>query len=518
MLGRTAVLLGATVAASALAVLPARAGSVEPDPPAANVATVQSTLGVAAVPAELVFLVDVSDSMSATQGGLYPQVKQALSAYLAALRVAEPQDRVAVITFGRHGSANLAYPEGPPTGYINLPADATEGSTDFGDAFSLALSQFSPSPPSIKFGGLFLLSDGKNDPAGDPAYQDYHGQAWQALQERAAALPIPVTGYAVPLTINAAYISDQGAALGAVFGDRVTTLPGGTSNLPGALRAASQDVLNKEVASQADADSGKGVAVTWGGLPAAGGTPLPMRSPGEQEITVTLRALTAKVPLYLVGPRLSSPGIPLTMSWHPPPVLMLPPGRPVTLPVRLSWQRDVSGVGLSANGPAISGHLLLSGQVKSTFTPTLQAAFSDMTFSAGSLSGSDSASLSATTATANVSILLIIIVIVLILAAGGGAFLTRLRGTLTLTSVDGDRGDLRLGPLPWRLADTNRLIRQPGRISVRRSPLGRDMRVSLRLAGKRADHATLRPGERTMLVGIDIVHAQPGMQAKRDRW
>ena len=43
---------------------------------------------------------------------------------------------------------------------------------------------------------------------------------------------------------------------------------------------------------------------------------------------------------------------------------------------------------------AMSGHLLLSGNVQSTYTPTLQSAFNDMAFTAGALHGGASSQLS----------------------------------------------------------------------------------------------------------------------------
>jgi hypothetical protein len=510
------MLLAVVVATIGLARGPADARTAAADPPSASAAAVQSALGVSAVPAELVFLVDLSDSMSATNHGLYPAVQQALPAYLAELQRQAPQDRVAVITFGRKGSAQVAYGVGPPTPYIGLPPDANLGSTDFGAAFSLALSLFNPAPPGIKFGGVFLLSDGGNDPFGDSQYASYQASGWQALHERAASLPFTVTGYAVPLTTNAGYVDDQQKALAAVFGTHVTALPNGVANLSASLRAAGQAVLDSEVADAASKDSALGVQVEWRGLPGPGSTPLMMRSSGHLDIMVTLRPLTARIPLYVTDLRLTSPGLPLTATWDPQPAVVLNPGRPVTLPVHLSWQPDVNGVGLSGDGPNASGRLMLSGHVQSTYTSALQSAFNDTAFSPGSLQGNESGTLNAITAATDLSALLIIILILLAIAALVAAFLGRLRGTLTLTSVDGYHGDLILWPLPLTRASTNRLVHHAGHISVHRNWRGRGMRIKVQLEGKRPQSGTLLPGQRTMLVGIDILHARRGTFAKRE--
>ena len=237
------------------------------DPPAASTTAVQGGLGIKAVPAELVFLVDLSDSMFAP-GGMYPRVSSALPVYLQWLAQNESQDRVVVIAFGRMNSAQVIFGPYPPLYYPYLfVPDTPEGSTDFGQAFSRALSEFNPLPSGadIKVGGVILLSDGVNDPEGDPQYLSYQSQAWAALRQRASELPVRVTGYALPLVKGV--LGDQEKALAAVFGSGVLPLPNAAADLGTALRAAGQDVLDREVAAAAGHDSAKGVTVSWSGLP-----------------------------------------------------------------------------------------------------------------------------------------------------------------------------------------------------------------------------------------------------------
>jgi hypothetical protein len=484
--------------------------------PAASTTAVQAGLGVKAVPAELVFLVDVSDSMFAP-GGMYSRVASDLPMYVKWLAKHEPQDRVTVVTFGRMNSAEVSFGPYPPSDYPDLVVpDTPEGSTDFGQAFSLALQQFDPLPAGagIKDGGVILLSDGVNDPEGDPQYLDYQGQAWAALRQRAAELPVKVTGYALPLVPGV--LGNQEKALEAVFGSAVRPLPNATTDLGAALQAAGQDIVDRDVASAAAPDSGKGVAVTWSGLPGPHGQ-LDMTKAGQLTVTVRLRARTTKVPLYLTSLRLQVPGLPVTVSWRPPAAQVLQPGAPpVPFSVRLSWQRFVSGPSFGGDSTK-SGQLLLTGDVRSTYQPTLQSAFGDMAFTAGVLHGGASSQLSATTATRDLTMLLLIVAIVLFALICLVVFLTRLRGTLILTSVDGVQGRLPLGPWPRKKAGTEGLIRQPGKIFVRRGLFSPDMRIELRLTGKRAGDATIKPGGRTMVVGIDILHTSAPESAERPR-
>jgi von Willebrand factor type A domain len=501
------LLLAGVAAMGTTTTAAARASSVTPsqaaDPPPARAAAVEAGLGIKAVPAEIVFLIDLSDSMS--QDGLYPHVQQDLPAYLETLAQQEPQDQVVVITFGRPGTAQVVY-VGRPTPDIGLPPVANEGSTDFGQAFALAIDQLSQPPAGTRVGGVVLMSDGELHAPTDRQYDTYQAPGWQALRARVKGLPIAVTGYSLPLTTNSAYIADQRMALSTVFSS-LQTLPSGTVDLTAALSAAGQDVLDREVAAAAAPDSGRGVRITWSGLPGSG-APLDLRSPGHLDVRVTITAITQRVPLYLTGLGVASPGLSFTVSGQLPPELMLAPGRSVTVPVHLTWQRVTSGHSLRGGSRTVSGQLVLTGAVDSTYAPTLVSAFADTSFSVGGLNGNRSGKFTAVVATTGVLVIVVIFLVVLAALVCVALFSIRLRGTLILTDVDYRSRTLRLGPWPRTSARTADLIGIPGRITVRRSLFSRKMRLKLWLAGKPSGDVELKPGGRTMAVGIDIRHTR----------
>src|SRR5262249_7122167 len=191
------------------------------DPPAVSAQGILSALGVASNPAtELVFLLDLSDSMSASSNGPYQSVRQQLPQYLTTLARQEPQDQVAVITFGNPGTARVIYGPATPQAEIGLPGDAHQGTSDFGPAFAKALDLLAQPPSGIQAGGVVLLSDGGMSAPNDKTYdggQGYGASGWKGLHDRAAGLTLPVTGYAVPLTENPDFVANQQKALGTVF-------------------------------------------------------------------------------------------------------------------------------------------------------------------------------------------------------------------------------------------------------------------------------------------------------------
>jgi len=492
------------VATSGSARASSTASSAAGDPPPASSAAVQAGLGVKSVPAEIVFLVDLSDSMS--QNGLYDKVKAALPDYLGTLAKQDPQDNIDVITFGR--SAQLLY-TGPPTSDIGLPPAPNENRTDFGQAFSLAVDRLGRAPAGTKVGGVVLMSDGELYAIGDSQYETYKSPGWATLRSTAADLPFKVTGYAVPLTTSQKYITNQQQALAVVF-PNPQTLPQSATDLPGALNAAGDAVVNGAVKNAAASDSDRGVRVTWSGLPGPGTQPLDLRTPGHLDVRVTVTAMTQRVPLYLTGLRLGSPGLPLTVSGTLPADQDLRAGTSVTFPVQLTWPGTTSGWSLAGGSQTISGRLVLTGQVGSTYTPTLRSSFG-VTFSAGDLTGNNSAPFTGREATTGVLIFLVPMILLLFVLACILLFRVRLRGKLTLTSVDARTGVLRLPPFPWAWAHTQALVGIPGRMTVRRSLFSRrdrgTMRIKLRLDNRPTGDVELEPGGRAMAVGIDIVHS-----------
>jgi len=470
-------------------------------PSAASPQDVMSSLGINPnPPAELVFLVDCSDSMAASAHGLYPYVQQQLPAYLETLESQQPNDQVVVITFGNPGTAQVIYGPAAPTPDIGLPPNAHCGTTDFGQAFSLAIDQLSQAPTGVRVGGVVLLSDGGLDAPADPLYSSYSTSGWAQLRARAEGLAIPVTGYAVPLTTNPGYIANQQQALTTVFSS-VRTLPQGTTNLSGALGVAGQQVVYGEVTKAVAPDSGKGVRVSWSGLPA---TPLNLTSQGHVDMKVTLTSQTQKVPLYLTGLHLAVQGLPVTVSGALPDTGPLGPGKSVTYPVRLTWQQETIGSSWSGAKRMTGGQLVLTGTVGSTWTSALQSTLDDLQYHPGRLGGA-TVRLPALAASASLLpyVLIALAVVVALVVVGVARML--MFGSLTFSPVTGGGGVLRLPALPLVAAGTRRLTGTSGLVIVRGSPIRSRIRVTLRQSG-RTSSAPLARGGRTMVAGIEIRH------------
>jgi Mg-chelatase subunit ChlD len=480
------------------------------NPPAATPEQVMAALGISAPPAELVFLVDISDSMSAVNHGPYPDVQQLLPAYLQVLARHQPQDQVVVITYGT--KAQVIYGPGAPSPDIGLPADAHGGTSDLGQALSKAIDLLSRPPQGVRVGGVVLMSDGGLDAFNDRQYNGYSAPGWAVLRNRATDLSLPLTAYAAPLTTDPVDVFSQQRALSTVFG-HVETLPSAASDLLSALSVSGQGVLDEEVDSAAAADSGKGVGVTWSGLP---GQPLNLTRQGSVTVDATLTNLAGHVPLYVVDLRVSVSGVPVFVEGSPPDARVLQPGRSVTLPVRLEWQPNTIGWSLTGTRRDMTGRLMLTAAVQSTWTSTLQGAFGDMSFSPGALRGSTVGFLVEAGSAGWLMYLLIALVVLAALIVAGLARMA-VDGTLRMTLVDGESGIKRLlPPLPARVFDTERLIGRPGRMAVRGSPLSRRIKVSLALAGKQSGAVWLRRGGRTMIAGVDIRHTPLSGHAQDD--
>ena len=500
-----ALLAGALLATGAACdAAPAALADTQPASPSA----VKAGLGVGAIPAEIVILVDISLSMSTKQHGLYPEVLQQLPAFLNALAQQEPQDTVGVIVFGNPVDTQLIY-LGHPTSNIPLPGDATSDGTDFGVAFAQAINLLSQAPSSIQVGGVLLLSDGMPYAPNDKLYgggNGFEAAGWKALRAKVQALPMTVTGYDLPLTTKKTAIDDQNQALAAVFSQRETLSDG--ADLGKELGVAQQNILDSKIANAAGPDSHQGVRVAWSGLPGTDGKPLNL-SPGHAAVRLTLTATTRRIPLDLTGLSVRSTGLPVTMTGTlPSSDQALKPGQSVTVPVRLTWQPGSSGFSAAGGMRTVHGRLMLTSQVSSPYTKAIKYTFDDGAFSVGGLTDSTSSQFAATIPAAiNVLELLAIIVLLLVLLACVGAFRARLGGTLILTSVDDVSGELAL-PAQWwrRSASTEDLIGIPGRITVRGSPISRLMRIGLQLAGRPKSSTELAPGGRTMTAGIYIIH------------
>lgn len=494
-------------AGAALAVwTPARA-----DVPPAGPSVVAAELGASKIPAALVVLVDVSKSMSASNDGLYPQVRSELPKFLAALARQDPQDRVAVVVFGTRSDTQTIYPMGRPKTNIPLPPDATSAGTDIGYAFEKALANLGQAPKNMQVGGILLLSDGGINAPDDPTYDGgagYNAPGWAKLAIQAQGLGIPITGYGLPLTDDPNDVQALDAALKAGFGAQRQMLAPNVSDLGSQLDVAQQKILNARVAGAAGPDSGRGVRVTWHGSPADGGALHLDLGAGHADLPVTFTATTQRVPLHATDLSVRSTGFPASVTGTVSNSdVSLEPGRPVTVAVHLTWQRVAGGSSLMAAGKSWRGQLTLNARVYSPFSNAIQHYYLDKSFTVGGLADATSAEFPAT-APGSVNLLewLLILLLVAALLAAFCVYRARLGGTLILTTVRGETGEVPLPPRPWYSWRTDQLIGIPGDMSVRGSPLSSKMWIRLRNSRLPDSEITLMPGERTMIAGIDVVH------------
>jgi hypothetical protein len=504
-------LLGAAPGSEAAA-----ARSALDNPPRASPGAVMKALGVRDVPAEIIILVDISLSMAPEDNGLYAAVRQKLLDYLGLLAKDDQQDLVGVILFGKPSDNQLIDP-GPPNPHILLPQAPYSEDTDFGWAFQQAVQMLSDAPSYIKAGGILLLSDGEPSvpPGADPVYgSGFTTQGWRKLRARVQNLPMTVTGYDVPLTDNTTFTANQLQALRQVF-QPVQSLPYGVAQLGRSLSLATQGILDKEVASAAAPDAGRGVQVTWGRLSGTGGRPLDM-STGRAEVAVTLTAMTQDVPLYISGLSVTSTGLPVVMKGTLPGGHSLDPGRPVTWHVPLTWQ-SADSWGTRMGSPRIlRGKLALAAAVTSSFIPTLRSTFGDTSFSVGGIQGGISPQFPVSQPVL-FSILVAILVMVgaVLLVTGGSISTARLRGTLLLEMPKRAVPPLRLHGL--RLStSTDELIGEPGRMIVHGFPFRRTMMVHLWIDGRPRFDEPLLPGGRLFPGGVDIVHDKSTVTARPD--
>ena len=357
------------------------------DIPPAGPATVATLLGADKIPAELVVLVDISDSMSGRNGGLYPQLRTQLPEFLAAVAKQDPQDRVAVVVFGNRNDTHTIY-TGPPTPDIPLPGDANSRGTDIGYAYQLALSNLARAPGGVQLGDVLLLSDGGLWAPDDPTYdggRGYQAPGWAALRSQVQGLGIPVTGYGLPLTRNTADIDALGKALTACFGSQQLMLSPNFTDLTGQLNGTQQKILDSRVAIAAGPDSGRGVQVTWAGPAVSGGTVRLDLPSGQANVSVRLTAGSRRIPLHVNDLSVQVTGVPANVTAGiSSGDIALKPGQSVTLPVHLSWPAVTGGSAAAAGGTTSwPGKLTLTGHVYSPFTNAIKKYYLDKSFTVG---------------------------------------------------------------------------------------------------------------------------------------
>lgn len=498
-LGRAAVAASAGVALSIGPALQEQAalaaGPVSP-------ATVAARLGANKIPAELVILVDISGSM--TSDGLYPKVKRVLPNFLGTLRRQDPQDLVAVVTFGSRQDTQTVY-LGRPIRRVPLPESATSGATDFGYAIQQALGILKQAPPRIQVGGVMLLSDGELDAPDDPPYASYSAPGWRKLRTMAQGLGMRVTGYGLPLSENPVYINSVTITLSQVFAQRQTLGPD-LGNLGEQLNLAKQQVMNSRVATAVQPDIGSGARVSWPALPGRDGVPPLDLGAGHADLQLRLTSTASRVPLTVAGLSVTLSGFPVPVTGRVPGgAHRLAPGGSVTLPVDLSWPPTSGGWSLIGGSRSAPGRLTVTGRVTSPFTRTIHDAFADPAFRVGGLTGEVSAPLAAAVPAKFAAFAWLGIVLLFMFAgAGVTVWRARLGGYLVFTPPNRGSATLDLPRRPWIATHAEDVIRIPGRLTVRRLH-GRNMRVTLRVNGS-VSRGVLPPGGQTWVAGISIDH------------
>jgi hypothetical protein len=508
---------GATRVTGAARVTAATAAAAD-GPGTASAAQVEQALGVGKIPAALVFIVDITQSMSARHNNLYGEVLQYVPAYLTRLARQDPQDQVAIVLLGKSADTQVLYPLGPPQAETGLPPSPYSDESDFGLAFEKAVDVLAQASSTFKVGQVLLFSDGDvTEPATDDSKyaapnNNFTGPGWKQLAARVRDLQtqqgMTIGAYDVPLSVMST--SAQTNALRQVF-PSVQALPRGPS-FADTLAGVTPKILQSKVASAAAPDSGKGVQVTWSGLPASS---LDFRKPGHADARLTLRALTTKVPLYLSGLSVTSTGLPATLQ-ESLPDQALRPGQAVTVPVHLTWAATSGGSSLTGGTATLNGDLVLHGRVLSSFTSALVTDFGDTGYTPGSLRGSVSAPVTVIESLSSYAGVLLVIGIILVLALiaalGAALYLTSMRGTLVLTSVSNNSGEV---PLRGHRVSvpTDNLIRLPGRLIARGTP-GGQVRVVLELEDKLPGNATFKPGDGKMAAGVWVEYEDPAQHGR----
>lgn len=486
------------------------------DVPPAGPATVAAALGANKIPAAIVVLVDISDSMSASENGLYPEVHTELPQFLAALARQDPQDQVAVIVFGNRNDTRIIYPMGPPTPNIPLPGDADSLGTDIGYAFQLALQQLSVAHKNIQLGDVLLLSDGGMWAPNDPTYdggRGYHAPGWATLRSHVQGLGIPVTGYGLPLTRNATDIDALGQALTVCFGEHQQMLSANFSDLTAQLNGTQDKIQSSRIAVGAAPDSGRGVQVTWQGPASSIGAGRLNLPSGQADLSVRLTATTRRIPLHVRNLSVQVTGLPagdITARISTADIA-LAPGRSVTLPVHLSWPQVTADSAAAAGGRrSWPVTLTLNGHVYSPFTNAIRKFYLDKSFTIGTLAGNTSPGFVAVipSSIGLFDWLLILLLAALALAAGGvlAGRRARLRGVLIVSTVGDKSYPFILPSRPWFSSRIDDVLGIPGVIHVRGNPVNREMRVKLRDSKLPDGEDTLEPDGRTMISGLMITH------------
>ncbi|GIF21656.1 hypothetical protein BJ973_004900 [Actinoplanes tereljensis] len=293
---------------------------------------VYAAVGADLIPADFVFLVDVSASMNAAA---YARVREGLTGFFASLA---PVDRVTLIPFAATATATTHPVEQTPEELLaTLPARTGGARADVGVALAEAVETLAgrPDPATV-----VLLTAGRGT-AGDLRKV---AKAARKLKQRVEAYAIPVL--AGPDAALLTKVWRQGTVLN---GDLGTVL---AQPMDGSRAAKARGVLSREVKRR--------VRIVW---PKVG------INQGTSVTNVQVKSPMNYLPLTLSGLTVSSDNPEVRVS-VPAGSIDLPPGATAIVPVTAHWDAGPRNIRplYTVNGFT---SLELSGQVSSPWSPVL---------------------------------------------------------------------------------------------------------------------------------------------------
>jgi hypothetical protein len=295
------------------------------EPVAANSSAVDldevyEELAIDEVPASYIVLVDTSGSMQT--GGLYDEVRDSLTEFVAALA---PHDRVALVSVAEQADRIWEGEVGDAPGRLvdRLPDQPTGAYTDLGAGIRTAV-HILEEQADTPIAGVVLLTDGQHDPPPGSAFPLTEGYAWQQLTERAGELKQRVNPFAIQLRG-----ANGGRLLRNVFPDTRVLDSVSVDDLTAILAEPKAAVREAKAAILLGDDLTAGIEIEW---PAD----LARTSHGTNQLTVSLHSTSRYVPLELTDLTIQS-GSPAVRVEAPAGPIPVPAGESIDLPVTVHW-------------------------------------------------------------------------------------------------------------------------------------------------------------------------------------
>lgn len=280
-------------------------------------------LGVDAISADYVVLIDTSKSM--LKENRYSRVLDALDGFVGAL---SPGDRLTLITFDAIPTVFYAGPVGEdPTSIVGrLPREPGGNYTDIGAALRAAVDELGR-PGAADVRTLIVLTDGVHDPTGGTLFPGKTGEAWSRLRESADG----ITGrhlrvYPMALTGG----TDIGLVVSVFPEAKALQLP--TGQLESYFDQVKEETgLEKAALLLAD-DRSKSVSVAWPTEAFAWDI-----TRGSAEIALTLTSPFTRTPVQVTNLSLEASGT-LPVRFGPlPESVSLEPGESTQVQVLVEW-------------------------------------------------------------------------------------------------------------------------------------------------------------------------------------